>query len=284
MVSGGASAHNGDRSPPHHRTQARRVVPRPYAPQMPLEQPPPPRGPQLTVTLADQRVVVDADRPGGLTFGRGAELDIDSNPFLHRRVGRFVCVDGIWWVENLNAWTPISIVAGGSSSLLNGDDRAALVHVSSCVRFEAGVCNYQLDVSLDTVPAQPPTPPALDIDLTATFRPASLELTDEQRLLVVALAEARLRNPAERFRLPSNQSVADRLGWSIAKFNRKLDYLCRRLERSGVTGLRSTGRRANDRRLRVVDHLLGNGTVTEDDLELLDARALLGEKGDGEHG
>lgn len=284
MVSGGDFPHNGDRSPPPRRTLVRHVGAHPYAPQMPLEQPTSPRGPQLTVTLADQRVVVDADRSDGLTFGRGAELDIDSNPFLHRRVGRFVFLDGIWWVENLNAWTPISVVAGTSSAILHGDDRLALVHVSSCVRFEAGVCNYQIELSLDTVPTPPPTPPALDIDLTATFRPASLELTDEQRLLVVALAEARLRNPAERFRLPSNRSVADRLGWSIAKFNRKLDYLCRRLERSGVTGLRSTGRRANDRRLRVVDHLLGNGTVTERDLELLDSRALLGEKGDDAHG
>ncbi len=239
------------------------------------------RQPRLEVTIADETVAVDASRPDGLIFGRGADLDVDSNPFLHRRVGRFVHSEGIWWVENLNAWTPITVVAAGISTLLTGETRAALVHPSSRVRFEAGVCNYELRVTLDPVPELPPRP-SIDIDLTATFRPSELQLTDEQRLLVVALAELRLRNPAERFRLPSNRSVAARLGWSTAKFNRKLDYLCQRLERAGVSGLRETGRRANDRRLRVVDHLTSNGTVTERDLELLDTYDACREKGDGD--
>ncbi|MDQ2677431.1 MAG: hypothetical protein M3Y51_01705 [Actinomycetota bacterium] len=239
------------------------------------------QGPRLEVTIAGETVEVDPTRPEGLTFGRGAELDIDSNPFLHRRVGRFVRAEGIWWIENLNPWTPITVVAGGSSTVLTGDARSALVLASTLVRFEAGVCNYELRAALDEVPLLPPTP-ELDIDLTATFRPSSLALTDEQRLLVVALAEARLRNPAERFRLPSNQSVAARLGWSTAKFNRKLDYLCQRLDRAGVSGLRATGRRANDRRLRVVDHLIADGTVTERDLSLLDTYDACREKGDGD--
>lgn len=237
--------------------------------------------PQLTVALADEVVVVDPTRDGGLTFGRGADLDIDSNPFLHRRVGRFICSDNHWWVENLNAWTPITVAAGTSSTLLMGDDRVALVQTSSLIRFEAGVCNYELCARLDEAPRLPPVP-HLDLDLTATFRPSTLELTDEQRLLVVGLAEPRLRNPAERYRLPSNKSVAARLGWTTAKFNRKLDYLCQRLERAGVSGLRSSGRRANDRRLRVVEHLIANGTVTERDLTLLDTYSLQREKDEGE--
>ena len=239
------------------------------------------QGPRLEVTIAGEVIDVDPSLREGLTFGRGAELDIDSNPFLHRRVGRFVHTDGVWWIENLNRWTPITVVAGGSSTSLTGHSRCALVHPSTRVRFEAGVCNYELRVALDSVPALPATPD-VDIDLTATFRPSSLALTDEQRLLVTALAEARLRNPAERFRLPSNQSVAARLGWTTAKFNRKLDYLCQRLERAGVAGLRATGRRANDRRLRVVDHLIADGTVTERDLSLLDTYDACSKKGDGD--
>ena len=78
------------------------------------------------------------------------------------------------------------------------------------------------------------------------------------------------------------EAAAHRLGWSTAKFNRKLDYLCQRLERAGVAGLRGNGRRANDRRMRVVDHLISNGTVTERDLSLLDAYAACREKGDGD--
>ena len=240
-----------------------------------------PTDPRLEVTIADESVVLDPARPEGLTFGRGAELDVDSNPFLHRRVGRFVYAEGIWWVENLNAWTPITVVSDGSSTLLTGESRVALVHPTTRVRFEAGVCNYELRATLDSPPALPPSP-TVALDLTATFRPSDLELTDEQRLLVVALAELRLRNPAERFRLPTNRSVAARLGWTTAKFNRKLDYLCQRLERAGVSGLRASGRRANERRIRVVDHLISNGTVTERDLELLDAYDACREKGDGD--
>ena len=246
-----------------------------YAPQVSTNEP------VLEVTIADETVVLEPARIEGLTFGRGAELDLDSNPFMHRRVGRFVFADGIWWIENLNAWTPITVVADGSSTLLTGQTRVALVHPTTRVRFEAGACNYELRATLGAVPQLPPTP-TVALELTATVRPSDLELTDEQRLLVVALAELRLRNPAERFRLPTNRSVAARLGWTTAKFNRKLDYLCQRLERAGVAGLRSTGRRANERRMRVVDHLISNGTVSERDLELLDAYDACREKGDGD--
>lgn len=233
------------------------------------------------MTFAESIHQVDPADADGLSFGRGAALDIDSNPFLHRLVGRFVCVDDIWWVENLNGWTPITISADGTSTLLTGDGRAALAHAESVVRFEAGVCNYEIRVSLDAIPLLPATDAAAT-ELTATFRPTSLDLTDEQRLLVVALAELRLRSPAERFRLPTNASVARRLGWSTPKFNRKLDYLCSRLDRAGVSGLRSTGRRVNDRRLRIVDHLIATGAISDRDLELLDAYAPPGEEREGD--
>ena len=38
--------------------------------------------------------------------------------------------------------------------------------------------------------------------------------------------------------LPTNRHVADRLGWTITKFNRKLDTLCVKFEKLGVAGLR----------------------------------------------
>lgn len=224
----------------------------------------------LIVSFVDEEHLVDPESSNGLVFGRGAALDLDSNPFLHRRVGRFVSIDGLWWVENLSAWTPITVTAEGSSALLRGEARVALVHAVSVVRFDAGSCTYELRAHLPDTPDFPPAPVGGLEPLTATYRPLQLPLTDEQRLLVVALAEDRLRNPhATTTRLPSNQELAARLGWSTSKFNRKLDWLCQRLDRVGVTGMRSTSRRANSRRQHLVDYMVTSGQVTADDLELL---------------
>jgi hypothetical protein len=225
----------------------------------------------LVVMFVDERREIDPADERGLVFGRGAALDIDSNPFLHRQVGRFVPCDGWWWVENLSSWTAITVTGGGTSALVAGGSRVALVHTSSLVSFTAGSCNYEVHASLPSVPEVGASPLAPPSDLTATYRPVSIPLTDEQRLLVVALAEPRLRTPHARSELPSNRAVAERLGWSPAKFNRKLDYLCRRLDRVGVEGMRVDGRRANFRRERLVEHMVADAHVTVDDLSLLDA-------------
>jgi hypothetical protein len=95
-------------------------------------------------------------------------------------------------------------------------------------------------------------------------------LTDEQRLLLLALAESTLREPHFKDELPANRAVARRLGWSITKFNRKLDNLCNRFTKLGVGGLRgSIDQLATDRRRRLVDHAIGSGLITADQLALL---------------
>ena len=229
--------------------------------------------PPLTVEFEGETRAVDASVSAGLVFGRGADLDLDSNPFMHRRVGRVVQSDGVWWIENLSAWTPLTVTGGGASVLLPGNARAALLHQSSIIRFEAGSCNYEIRVALAWAHELPVPAESSPDDLTATYRPVSLPLTDEQRLLVVALAEDRLRGAPGRYRLPANAVVATRLGWSSAKFNRKLDYLCSRLDRIGVGGMRAGEKRANDRRLHLVDHMIRCGYITTEDLVLLGGRA-----------
>lgn len=222
-----------------------------------------------TVVFVGESHVLDPADPAGLVFGRGADLDIDSNPFLHRQVGRFAPRGGVWWVENLSAWTPITVTGGGATATLTGGSLVALVHATTVIRFQAGSCNYELRALLVEPPAVPLPAPVAPEELTATYRAVDLPLTDEQRLLVLVLAERRLRDPEERYRLPSNASVARRLGWTDAKFNRKLDHLCRRLDKVGVAGMRNGATRANDRRLHLVDHMVASGMVTVDDLELL---------------
>ena len=88
----------------------------------------------------------------------------------------------------------------------------------------------------------------------------------------MALAEAQLREPSAVLDLPTNRQIAAGLGWTITKYNRKLDGLCVKFAAHGVSGLRgSTDALARDRRLRLVDHALHAGIVTPADLALLDA-------------
>jgi hypothetical protein len=58
-----------------------------------------------------------------------------------------------------------------------------------------------------------------------------------------------------------------RLGWTLAKFNRKLDHLCEKLARSGVRGVHGDlGLLASDRRRVLVEHAVAVGLVRVDDL------------------
>jgi hypothetical protein len=64
--------------------------------------------------------------------------------------------------------------------------------------------------------------------------------------------------------------LALRLGWTLTKFNRKLDHLCAKLAREGVRGLRGgPDALATDRREALVEHAITVGLVSDDDLGLL---------------
>ena len=84
----------------------------------------------------------------------------------------------------------------------------------------------------------------------------------------------RRSRPSDQWaQIPSNRSCAAELGWSLAKFNRKLDHLCERLQRAGVRGLHGDlGLSALDRRRLLVDHAVRSGLLDEA-LRLLAARS-----------
>jgi hypothetical protein len=98
------------------------------------------------------------------------------------------------------------------------------------------------------------------------------DLTPDQKLLLVALAEHRLAGDSPHPRpIPASAKVAVRLGWPITKFNRKLDNVCKKLDRLGVRGLLGRpGEPASGRRARLVQYTLGTGLITREDLALLD--------------
>ena len=230
----------------------------------------------LTVELAGE--VHTVERDATLTFGRAADLVVDeANRYLHRILGRFSWHGGWWWVENLGSSVDLELV-GDDGTLVRlaprdpgvGGAAAPLTSSSYVVRFEAGGLRYELEVRATGTGA--PSPGTLgDIPGETTSRYGYVKLTDDERLLVTALAEPALRDPASGpDSLPPNRSIAGRLGWSITKFNRKLDYLCARLTRSGVRGLQGgRGEEATNRRWRLVEHAIAGRLVSADDLDLL---------------
>lgn len=105
-----------------------------------------------------------------LTFGRAGDLQLDSNPELHRLVGEFVRQDGVWWLRNLGSRLFITLVdpdgtrvdlAPGASQVLVGE-RGAL-------RVSVGQARYELRFQKSELPHPPPPVNASDGGATTEF-------------------------------------------------------------------------------------------------------------------
>jgi hypothetical protein len=227
----------------------------------------------LVVEFAgDERVLSPGD---DLSFGRSGDLVIDDNRYLHRSMGRFAWASGMWWVANTGTSIPLRLVDANGPSYTKVAPGATvpLVFETATLTFEAGGRPYELRTELlvDSPWFDVPGDEAPDaaVDLEATTTTGSLPLNDEQRLLMVALCEPYLRDGTRE--LPTNRQLASRLGWTITKFNRKLDWLCQKYASAGVSGLRgSSDLLARDRRLRLAEHAIDAGVITDADLALLD--------------
>jgi hypothetical protein len=200
------------------------------------------------------------DRP--FTIGRDADLVVDDNPYLHRRFLEIRHQDGLWWLANLGQQLSATTSDGDGrfQGWLAPGAHLPIIFEAMQVRFSAGPTAYEISLHLDG------SSEAGDTTL------GRIVLTHEQRLLVVALAESALRPDASgRTHLPSSAEAAERLGWAITKFNRKLDNVCQKLKNAGVQGLHGgPDRLASDRRGRLVEYAISVRLVTRDDLVLLD--------------
>lgn len=222
--------------------------------------------PTLNVTFADETTIVG---PGErLSFGRKADIEIDSNRYLHRVVGTFEWVNDGWWLANTGSAIILELSDAASSSRISIAPGAS-VHLSfteATLRFQAGRSPYEITVE------QAVTPPETDQfdDLTGdtTVTAATTDLNEEQRLLLVGLAQKQLRDPAApKSALVTNKAVADSLGWTKTKFDRKLDNLCVKFANLGVPGLvAGTGQTASRRRETLITSVITQQLITFDDL------------------
>lgn len=221
------------------------------------------------VEFAGEEFPIPEDRP--LSIGREGDVVIDDNPFLHRRFLEVHRRADLVWIANVGGQLTATVgdENGLVETLLGPGASVPLVLSRSVVWFTAGATTYDFDIVVDDPPfvSTPTTPPR---ESGSTI--GQVTLTYDQRLLLVALAEEFLRRGVRgRANIPPSRAAAERLGWTITKFNRKLDNVCEKLSKMGVRGLTSAGgRNASTRRARLVEYSLSSRLVTPNDLVLLD--------------
>jgi hypothetical protein len=219
----------------------------------------------------EERALAPGD---SLTFGRAAQLCIDDNPYLHRVLGRFVDRGGVWWLEHLGRRGTMVVrdVHGPSTAVIAPGAAAGLGHAEFAIDFDAGPTRYELRGALEEGEWAVDLLGPEGVRGTRTLDWGRVELNDDQRLLLLAMCEERLLDPA-RVGAPvlTGRQGAARLGWSLPKFTRKLDHLCQKLSRAGVAGVHGdVGAEAMARRRVLVEHALAVPLVRVEELHLLD--------------
>ena len=219
------------------------------------------------MSFAGEDYEVRADQP--FVIGRVGDLAIPDNQHLHRRFLEIRREHDLWWLCNLGNHLVANLIdnSSGLRAWLQPGSRLPIVFASSTVTFIAGPTAYELEIASDV--------PEFTLDAVgemeeATITVGRLRLTDDQRLLLLALCEQTLLNPAQGIQVQSSAEAAARLGWEFTKFNRKLDNVCSRLAGSGVRGLHgSAGNLASGRKTRLIEYVLSTGLVTSSELLLL---------------
>ena len=108
-----------------------------------------PTPPPLVVEFAEQ--VTEVGR--GLTFGRAGDLELDSNPHLHRLVGEFVQRNGEWWVRNLGSRLFLTLVSDDGTRIeLAPRSGPVLLVRSGVIRISVGPARYKVAYRIGTAP------------------------------------------------------------------------------------------------------------------------------------
>ena len=204
------------------------------------------------------------------SIGREADLSVDDNPFLHRRLLEIREFEGLWLLQNVGSRLAVTVTdgAGRLQSWLAPGGRLPLVFGRTTVVFSAGPTTYEVSLHV----AEPMFSETQPHSIEGTTTIGDVTFTLSQRQLILALAEPMLlREGSGMGEIPTSARAAARLGWAITRFNRKLDNVCDKLDRMGVQGLRGGVRSyATNRRIRLVEYAIAARLVTRNDLPLLD--------------
>jgi hypothetical protein len=213
---------------------------------------------------------VTAGRP--VVLGRDGDITIDDNPFLHRRFLEVSEVGSLVWLRNVGTQlsATVSDAGGRVQAWLAPGARLPLVFDRTVVWFTAGPTTYEFEVIVEQAPYEPAGQDNPGEGDTTVGR---VSFTPDQKLLIVALSENILRHGRRMgATIPNSAEAAARLGWTLTRFNRKLDNVCEKLTRAGIRGLHGGPEKlATNRRARLVEYSLAARFVTADDIVLLDS-------------
>jgi hypothetical protein len=228
----------------------------------------------LTVLFCGEEFPVVAGRQ--LTVGRCGDVEIDDNPYLHRTFLVVLQQGGLWWLSNVGSTLTATVAddTGLLQAWLLPGARIPLTLSRTVVWFTAGPTTYDFEIVVDGPALVPVAPDPFDQDPCAEKTVGRVSFTPDQKLLMVALCEGSLsRSRPGTSVIPSSAAAAARIGWTVTRFNRKLDNVCQKLADAGTRGLHGgIGRLATNRKSRLVEHALSTRLVTANDLLLLDGR------------
>jgi hypothetical protein len=220
----------------------------------------------------------------GFVIGREGDLVIDDNPYLHRTFLSLSHSNGMWWVVNEGSRlaATLSDAGGRMQSWMAPGSHVPIVFSQMCLTFSAGSTTYEVNLFTSNAPFVPSSGSSAPAAGDRTM--GEVPLTESQKLLILSLAETRLRRLGSgAVQVPSSAAAAQRLGWSLTRFTRKLDNVCDKFDRIGVEGLRggSQGYAVN-RRVRLVEYAVTSLLVRAEDLGMLDAEADANRAGQAE--
>lgn len=222
----------------------------------------------------------DVSRPDEFVVGREGNLVIDDNPYLHRRFLVLTEDHGLWWIVNVGSLLSATVTdgSGGMQAWLPPGARLPVVFAHMQVLFTAGSTTYDFTI---TTPGDVYASTNLHDGHEGTTTIGAVPLTTSQRQAILALAEHVLRQDSPgRGAIPSSVDAAQRLGWPLTTFNRKLDNVCEKLDKVGVQGLRGGREKlATGRRQRLVEYAVASRLVGREDLALLPPRGEVASTG-----
>jgi hypothetical protein len=230
--------------------------------------------PGVKVLFCGEEFPAATGRP--LTIGRSGDVEIDDNPYLHRSFLVILEEGGLWWLANVGSTLTAAVAddKGLFQAWLSPGARIPLAFNRILVWFTAGPTTYDFEIVVDNpafVSVAPDPFEAADHDPMGGMTVGRVSFTPDQKLLIVALCESFLsRGYPGASQVPSSASAAARVGWTVTRFNRKLDNVCQKLADAGNRGLHGgIGNLASNRKSRLVEHALSTRLVTEHDLVLL---------------
>lgn len=229
---------------------------------------------------------------GPFLLGARADLNLDDPPTLPDRLLELRPEGGLWFLRQTSPGPEITLSGGEGAFLAEVTGAAAvpLVFDRQLVSISAGRATYEVELMLsrsvfravppmerpprilDDQPQIIPTGTAGDGDRAVPAGPSlDVGLNREQRVLLTVLAAPVLRGgPSALSDIPSSVEAAHLLDWPVTKFNRKLDTVCGKLAKAGISGLHGGANRpALNRRTRLVQVAVEAGVVTVEDLALL---------------